>query len=324
MDVLVTGATGFVGGRLVPALRAAGHEVTALVRDASRYESPESVRVVEGDLLEPGSFDAALDVDAAYYLVHSMRSGADFEARDRTAARNFARAASERGVDRVVYLGGLGEDRDRLSEHLRSRREVERLLAAGEYDLTTLRAAILIGSGSASFEMIVQLASRLPVMVTPRWVETRCQPIFVDDAIEYLVGVLDVPETAGETYEIGGPDVLTYREILTRVGGHRGRAPVIVPVPILSPKLSSLWIDLVTDVPAPVARPLIDGLRNPVVVRDHRIESLVEVDLTPFDVAVERALGGGPAADSSPEAADEVDAEAGTETGATDRRGPDT
>ncbi|MFB6092035.1 MAG: NAD(P)H-binding protein [Haloquadratum sp.] len=290
MHVLVTGATGFVGSRLVPALSDAGHDVTVLVRDAAGYDAPNGVRVVEGDLLEPGSFDPALDVDAAYYLVHSMRSGGDFEARDRRAARNFSRAASDHGVERVIYLGGLGEDRDQLSEHLRSRREVERLLADGEYDLTTLRAAILIGAGSASFEMIVQLASRLPVMVTPRWVNTKCQPIFVDDAIAYLVGVLDVSETAGETYEIGGPDVLTYRQILARVGRRRGREPTIVPVPVLTPTLSSLWIGFVTDVPATVARPLIEGLKNPVVVRDHRIEALVDVDRTPFDEAVERAL----------------------------------
>ena len=292
MDVLVTGATGFVGSRLVPALLDAGHDVTALVRDAGGYDAPDGVRVVEGDLLEPGSFDAALDVEAAYYLVHSMRSGADFEARDRRAAENFAQAAGDHGVERVVYLGGLGEERDRLSEHLRSRREVERILEAGAYDLTTLRAAILIGSGSASFEMIRQLSSRLPVMVTPRWVDTECQPIFVDDAIEYLVGVLSVPETADETYEIGGPDVLTYREILLRVGARRGRRPTVLPVPVLSTRLSSLWVGLVTDVPTAVARPLIDGLRNPVVVRDHGIESLIDVDLTPFDEAVDRALAG--------------------------------
>jgi uncharacterized protein YbjT (DUF2867 family) len=290
MRVLVTGATGFVGGQLVPALRAAGHDVTVLVRDAAGYDGPESVRVVEGDLLEPGSFTAALDVEAAYYLVHSMRSGADFEDRDRRAAENFADAASEANIDRVIYLGGLGEERDRLSEHLRSRREVEQVLGNGDYDLTTLRAAILIGAGSASFEMIVQLSSRLPVMVTPRWVETKCQPIYVGDAIDYLVGVLDVPETAGDTYEIGGPDVLTYREILTRVGSRSGHRPIVVPVPVLSPKLSSLWVGLVTDVPAAVARPLIEGLKNPVVVQDHRIESLVDVDLTSFDDAIDRAL----------------------------------
>jgi uncharacterized protein YbjT (DUF2867 family) len=293
MRVLVTGATGFVGSRLVPALRAAGHDIAVLVRDASAYDAPEDVRVVEGDLLEPGSFDAGLDVDAAYYLVHSMRSGGDFEERDRRAAENFAAAATDAGVDRVIYLGGLGEDRDRLSEHLRSRREVERILGDGGYALTTLRAAILIGDGSASFEMIEQLSTRLPVMVTPRWVETKCQPIFVDDAIEYLVGVLDVSKTAGETYEIGGPEVLTYREILTRVGTRRGHRPIVVPVPVLSPKLSSLWVGLVTDVPASVARPLIEGLKNPVVVQDHRIESLIDVDRTPFDEAVDRALRAG-------------------------------
>ncbi|MFB6250597.1 MAG: NAD(P)H-binding protein [Halobellus sp.] len=292
MDVLVTGATGFVGSRLVPALLNAGHDVTTLVRDASGYDAPDDVRVVEGDLLEPGSFDAALNVEAAYYLVHSMRSGADFEERDRRAAENFSEAAAEHGVERVVYLGGLGEERDRLSEHLRSRREVESILEAGAYDLTTLRAAILIGSGSASFEMIRQLSSRLPVMVTPRWVDTKCQPIFVDDAIEYLVGVLSVPETAGETYEIGGPDVLTYREILLQVGAKRGRRPSVVPVPVLSTRLSSLWVGFVTDVPTSVARPLIDGLRNPVVVRDDRIESIIHVELTPFDEAVDMALAG--------------------------------
>jgi uncharacterized protein YbjT (DUF2867 family) len=290
MRVLVTGATGFVGSRLVPACRAAGHDVTVLVRDAAGYDAAAGVRVVEGDLLEPGSFDDALDVDAAYYLVHSMRSGGGFEERDRNAAATFADAAADAGVDRVVYLGGLGEERDRLSEHLRSRREVERILGDGDYDLTTLRAAILLGSGSASFEMIKQLSSRLPVMITPRWVATKCQPIFIDDAIEYLVGVLDVPETAGGTYEIGGPEVLTYREILTRVGNRRGHRPIVVPVPVLSPRLSSLWVGLVTDVPASVARPLIEGLKNPVVVRDHRIESLVDVDLTPFDEAIDRAL----------------------------------
>ena len=299
MRVLVTGATGFVGSRLVPALRAADHSVTVLVRDAAGYDAPEDVRVIEGDLLAPGSFDAGLDVDAAYYLVHSMRAGGEFEERDRRAAENFAAAATDARVERVVYLGGLGEERDRLSEHLRSRREVERILGDGDYDLTTLRAAILIGAGSASFEMIEQLSSRLPVMVTPRWVETKCQPIFVDDAIEYLVGVLDAPETAGGTYEIGGPDVLTYREILTRVGSRRGHRPIVVPVPVLSPKLSSLWVGLVTDVPPSVARPLIEGLKNPVVVQDHRIESLIDVDRTPFDEAIDRALraeaGGGAA-----------------------------
>jgi len=267
MRVLVTGATGFIGGRLVPALLAAGHDVTVLVRDASSYDAPDGVRVVEGDLLEPGSFGAALDVEAAYYLVHSMRAGGDFEERDRQAARNFARAASEGAVERVIYLGGLGEEGEELSEHLQSRRDVERLLDGGDYALTTLRAAIVLGEGSASFEMIRQLAGRLPVMITPRWVHTRAQPIAIDDVLAYLVGVLDVPETAGETYEIGGPDVLTYGEILKRTGRKMGREPRLVAVPVLSPRLSSYWVELMTDVPTGVARPLIEGLRNPVSSR---------------------------------------------------------
>jgi uncharacterized protein YbjT (DUF2867 family) len=300
MNVLVTGATGFVGGRLVPALLDAGHDVTVLVRDAERYGGPADVTVVEGDLLEPGSFDDALDVEAAYYLVHSMQSGADFEERDRRAARNFAEAAGAAGVERVVYLGGLGEEGEDLSKHLRSRREVEQLLADGDYALTTLRAAIVIGDGSASFDMIEQLVTRLPVMITPRWVQTECQPIAIADVVAYLVGVLDHPETAGDTYEIGGPDVLTYEEIMRRTAAQLGRRLFIVPVPVLTPKLSAYWVGLVTDVPGSVARPLIDGLKNPVVVEDTRLMDLLDVEPTPFDVAVARALGREPPTESAP------------------------
>lgn len=292
MDVLVTGATGFIGRRLVPALLAAGHEVTALVRRADRYDAPRDVHVVEGDLLDPESVVPALDVDAAYYLVHSMGAGQDFEERDRMAARNFAAAASEAGVKRVVYLGGLGDDGDHLSSHLRSRREVEQVLATGSYELTILRAAIIVGSGSVSFELVSQLSKRLPLMVTPRWVKTPCQPIAVEDVVAYLVGVLDHPETAGETYEIGGPEVLSYAEILRRVGRQLGHEPRIVSVPVLTPRLSAAWLRFVTDVPAHVARPLVDGLRNPVVVTDPRIREVLPFDLTPFDEAVRRALDG--------------------------------
>jgi uncharacterized protein YbjT (DUF2867 family) len=288
--VLVTGATGFVGRRLVPALSARGHEVTALVRDAGAYDAPPGVRVVEGDLLAPGTFDAALDVDAAYYLVHSMGAGEGFEARDRRAAANFAAAADEAGVARVVYLSGLGDDDDALSPHLRSRREVERVLAGGAYDLTTLRAGVVVGRGSASFEVVRQLAAHLPVMATPRWVRTDCQPVAVDDVVAYLVGVLDAPETAGETYDLGGPEVMTYEEALRRTGRQLGREPVIVPLPVLSPELSVRWIELVTDVPPALVRPLVAGLRNPVVARDDRIRDVVAVEPTPFAVAVARAL----------------------------------
>ncbi|AUX10407.1 NADH-binding protein [Halalkaliarchaeum desulfuricum] len=292
MKVLVTGATGFVGGRLVPALLAADHDVSVLVRDRDRYDPPDGVTVFEGDVLEEGSFEAALaDVDAAFYLIHGMGAGGGFEDRDRRAADNFATAASAAGVTRVIYLSGLGVDDDDLSAHLRSRREVERVLAEGNFDLTVLRAAIIVGDGSASFRMVRQLASRLPVMITPQWVSTRVQPIAISDVIEYLVAILDVPETADDTFEIGGPDVLTYREMLIETGKLlSGREPFVVPVPFLTPRLSAYWVDLVTDVPASVAYPLIDGMTTDVIVTDDRIRSLVPIELTPYETAVRRAL----------------------------------
>jgi uncharacterized protein YbjT (DUF2867 family) len=294
MQVLVTGATGFVGGRLVPALVDAGHGVQVLVRDAGSYDPPRGVAAFEGDVLEPGSFEAALDdVETAYYLIHSMRAGADFAERDRRAAANFAEAAGDAGVDRVIYLGGLGEEGEDLSHHLASRREVESVLADGDYELTTLRAAIIIGEGSVSFEMIRQLSGRLPVMITPRWVRNECQPVAIDDVIAYLVGVLAAPGTAGEVFEIGGPDVMTYGEMLRTTARAAGRRePFIVPVPVLTPRLSSYWVALMTDVDFRVARPLIDGLKNPVVVRDDSIDTHVSIDPTPYEEAVDRALSG--------------------------------
>ncbi|AXR76451.1 NAD(P)H-binding protein [Natrarchaeobaculum sulfurireducens] len=294
MNVLVTGATGFVGGRLVVALlEKTDHDVTVLVRDETAYESAESVTVVEGDVLEPNGLETALeDVDAAFYLIHAMGAHGDFADRDRRAARNFERAASAAGVERVIYLSGLGSDAEVLSAHLESRHEVESVLAAGSTEVTVLRAAIIVGDGSASFRLLTQLATRLPVMVTPRWIHTRCQPIGIDDVVAYCLAVLERPETAGETYEIGGPDVLTYRELLaTTAEIATGRRPLVLPVPILSPRLSAYWVGLVTDVPTAVAYPLIDGLRNPVVVEDDRLERLVGLEPVSFDVAVRRALG---------------------------------
>jgi uncharacterized protein YbjT (DUF2867 family) len=289
--VLVTGATGFVGSRLVPELVAAGHNVRALVRDPERYDPPEGVEVVVGDLLDSDSLAGVFDgVEAAYYLVHSMGSGGDFAERDRRAARNFADAAEAAGVGRVVYLGGLGEDRDELSEHLKSRREVEAILADADPALTTLRAAVIVGAGSAGFDLVVQLVKRLPVMVTPQWVRTPCQPIAVRDVVSYLVGVLDESETAGETYEIGGPEVLSYQTMMERTAALVDQRLYILPVPVLSPKLSTYWVDLVTDVPRSVAHPLIHGLKNPVVVHDDSIRDVLPFELTPFEDAARDAL----------------------------------
>lgn len=293
MRILVTGATGFVGGALVGELLAAGHEVRALVRDPTGYDAPDGVEVYQGDVLDRGSFEDSLaDVDATYYLIHSMYAGEDFEERDRIAARNFTRAASEAGVDRIIYLGGLGETGDQLSAHLRSRREVEYILGDGAPELTTLRASIIVGTGSVSFQIVTQLVKRLPVMIAPQWVRTQCQPIAVADALAYLVGVVEAPETAGQTYEIGGPDILTYGEMLHQTALAMGRRPPpIVPVPVLTPKLSAYWVGLVSDVDWQVARPLIHGLKNPTIVTDDSIRAHVDPELTPFSEAVQRALG---------------------------------
>ena len=293
MNILVTGATGFVGSALVEALSETDHHVKAMTRQPEGYDPPGDVTVVEGDLLAPSTLQRAFeDVDVAYYLVHSLKTGGAFAERDRQAAHQFTTAASEAGVNRVIYLGGLGETGDDLSEHLRSRREVEVILSNGSFELTTLRAAIIVGAGSMSFTMIRQLVTRLPVMITPKWVRTNCQPIALKDVIAYLIGVLEVPETGGETFEIGGPDVLTYQRMLRITGQKLGKQPIVIPVPILSPALSVYWVDLVTDVPKSVAHPLIYGLKNAVVVTDPRIRELLPIELTPFEEAIEEALAG--------------------------------
>ncbi|WP_435157821.1 NAD(P)H-binding protein [Haladaptatus sp. DFWS20] len=291
MTVLVAGATGFVGRHLVPQLLAHDEDVVALVRDASSYDPPEGVSVVEGDLNDRESLEGIFEgVDAAYYLVHSMGEEGDFMEQDRTAARNFVDATRGTDVSRVVYLSGLGGERATLSDHLKSRREVEHILANGDYDLTVLRAAIIIGAGSVSFRIVQQLAERLPLMITPQWVRTECQPIAIDDVVAYLVGVLETPKTAGETFEIGGPDVLTYGEMVLTTGDLLDKHATMVPVPVLTPKLSAYWVDLVTDVPKEVAHPLILGLKTRTVVEDDRIRSLVPIELTPFEEAVRQSV----------------------------------
>ena len=294
MRVLVTGATGFVGGHLLPALRAAGHDCTVLTRDADRYDGPEDVHVVEGDLLHPGSFEAAFEgCAAAYYLVHSM-GAADFESRDRRAARNFARAASDAGLSRVIYLGGLGRESEALSAHLRSRREVEAILETGDYELTTLRAAVIVGAGGASFEMVRQLVEHLPrvcVLLLPPAVETECQPIAIRDVVTYLVRVLDAPETEGKTFDIGGPEILTYQDLLQRTARAHGRWLFVASVPWVSERASAYWIARLTDVPENLVFPLMRGLDNTVVVRNGNIDEYVSVEHTILDTAIELAIG---------------------------------
>jgi uncharacterized protein YbjT (DUF2867 family) len=286
--VLVTGASGFVGGRLAPALEEAGHEVRAMTRHPDRYAGAGTP--VAGDVCDESSLRKALDgCDAAYYLVHSLDSP-DFQERDAEAARSFARAAADAGVGRIVYLGGLGDDSDQLSAHLRSRRQVERLLAEGGVPVTVLRAGIVVGHGGVSWEMTRQLVAHLPAMITPRWVHTRTQPIAVADVVRYLVGVLEAPEAEGRAFDVGGPEVLEYLEMLTRVAEIQGRRLLIVPVPLLTPQLSSRWLALVTDVDVQTGRSLIDSMTNEVVVKDDAIRRIVPFEPMSYDDAVLTAL----------------------------------
>ena len=292
--VLVTGASGYIGGQLISTLLARGTAVRALSRHPEQLAElrQRGVEVVAGDLLDRSSLRVALrGVGAAYYLVHSMGSGRSEEAfaeMDRYAAQNFAREAGR--LERIVYLGGLGRVDDALSPHLKSRLEVGEILLAGRALATVLRAGMVIGRGSVSFQMLRSLANRLPIMVCPRWVETRTQPIAVADALAYLVAALDAPAAAGRTFEIGGPDVLTYREMLERTARNLGKRPVILMVPVLTPRLSAYWVDLVTSIPASIAHPLIEGLKNEAIVHDDAARQVMPVPLTPFDTAVRQAL----------------------------------
>lgn len=296
MRVLVTGATGYIGGRLVGALLEAGHQVRCLARTPAKVTTrtwSEQVEIVRGDVLEPDTLGPAVaDVDALYYLVHSMDGEGEFAARDREAASNVRDAAADAGVQQIVYLGGMGdEDDDNLSEHLRSRHEVGRELAEGPVPVTEIRAAVIIGSGSASFEMLRNLTEVLPIMVTPTWVSTRCQPIAIRDILHYLVAAVETPAARGRILEAGGPDIMTYRDMMdlyAEVAGLRRR--IIVPVPVLSPDLSSRWVGLVTPLPTGLARPLVSSLVNEVVIGARPISAVIEHDPIPMRQAFELAL----------------------------------
>jgi uncharacterized protein YbjT (DUF2867 family) len=318
--VLVTGATGYIGGRLIPELLARGHEVRCAARTPSKLDDRawrDQVEVAEFDVFDRPSLDEAVaGCDAVYFLIHSMDGEDAFAERDRTAAGNVRDACAAAGVGRIVYLGGLGAEDDDLSEHLRSRHEVGKVLADGPVPVTELRAAIIIGSGSASFEMLRNLVDVLPVMTTPKWVGTRVQPIGVRDVVHYLAEVLEVEATAGQVIGIGGPDVMTYQELMqvyAEVSGLGRR--LIVPVPVLTPGLSSLWIGLVTPLPPGLARPLVESLVNEVVVEDDTADRLMPHACLPFRETVRLALervrgldpapgeGGpdGPGADGTPD-----------------------
>jgi uncharacterized protein YbjT (DUF2867 family) len=284
----VLGATGFIGRALVPGLAERG-EVVAVSR-SGRGDELDGVRAVAADVTDRASVRRALEgVDVAYYLVHSLGS-AGFAELDRSGAETVAEEAERAGVAQIVYLGGLGDDAPDLSPHLRSRLETASALESGAVPVTTLRAAVVIGKGSAAFETIVALVDRLPAMIAPRWISTPTQPIALADVVTYLKGVAGLPEATGARFDVGGPEVLTYRDMIERIARLRGRRRLVVEVPVLSPRLSSYWLHLVTPVRAGVARPLVEGLRNPTVARDDRIRGLVHVDLTPFDDAARAAL----------------------------------
>lgn len=287
--VLVTGATGFVGSRLIPELVAAGHSVRAMTRRPEEYGGPGEP--VGGDVHDPDSLGPALaGADVAIYLVHSLGDD-DFETKDAAAARAFGAAAAEAGVRQIVYLGGLGADGQKLSAHLRSRREVEQLLGEAGVPVTVLRAAIVVGHGGISWELTRQLVKNLPAMVVPRWVGTRTQPIAVDDVVGYLVGVVDNEQALGRVLEIGGPDRLTYLSMLQIAAEEMtGRTVPIVQVPVLTPRLSSYWLALVTDVDVTTGRNLIDSMGTEVLVTDDSVRSVVPREPLTYREAVRRAL----------------------------------
>jgi uncharacterized protein YbjT (DUF2867 family) len=291
--ILLTGATGYVGGRLLPGLEAAGHKVRCLARRPEYLEQRvgPSTEVVAGDVLQPASLESAMaGIDVAYYLVHSMGSAGDFEDLDRRAATNFAEAARRAGVRRIIYLGGLGDESADLSPHLRSRQETGAALRASGVPVIELRASIVLGSGSLSFELIRALVERLPVMVCPRWVQIEAQPIAIEDVVAYLVDSIDLPEPGSKVFEIGGADQVSYADIMREYARQRGLRRVLIPVPVLTPYLSSLWLGLTTPVYARVGRKLIEGVRNPTVVTSD--EALEAFDLRPMSLreAIARAM----------------------------------
>ncbi len=298
--LLIAGATGFIGKRLLLHLDRMGCAARCLVRPPEKLDLPVQLankpEIVHGDLLKPESLSPAVEgIDTAFYLVHSMggrsiRETREFETRDRHAAENFIRAAQSAGVSRIIYLGGLGEMADDLSSHLASRQEVGHILQSATPKTTVLRAAVIIGAGGAGFEIIRYLTERLPVMLCPRWIYTRSQPIAIQNVLDYLAGCAQVPETAGGSFDIGGPDILSYADLIGLYARVRGIRRTIIPVPMFSPRISAYWITLITPVPAGVVLPLAEGLKNEAICRNDRIRELVPVDLISMEQAICTAL----------------------------------
>jgi uncharacterized protein YbjT (DUF2867 family) len=291
--ILLTGASGYIGGRLLRRLIEAGYTVRCLTRrpDELRQRVAEGVEVVGGDVLDRESLArASQDVWAAYYFVHSMGARSDFEKEDREGAMNFGEAARAAGLERIVYLGGLGEPDEHLSKHLRSRQETGELLRESGVQVIEFRASIVIGSGSLSFELIRALVERLPIMICPRWVRVLAQPIAIEDVLEYLVQALELPERSSVVFEIGGPDAVSYGDIMREYARQRGLHRLMIPVPVLTPRLSSLWLGLVTPIYARVGRKLVDSLRNPTIVRDHSADKHFAIRTRSLPEAIERAI----------------------------------
>ena len=295
-QILLTGATGYVGSRLLQQLEHAGHSIRCLARrpEALRANVGGSTEVVQGDVLDRSSIkDALSGIGTAYYLVHLMGESGDFEEQDRLAAEHFAAAASEANIQRIVYLGGLGEDTDpKLSPHLRSRHEVGQILRDSGIETIEFRASVVIGSGSLSFELIRSLTDRLPVMICPKWLATPTQPIAVDDALSYLSAALALPPQQSRIYEIGSPDVVTYGDLIREYARQRNLNRWLISVPVLTPYLSSLWLGLVTPTNAAVGRHLIEGLKNPTIVRDHSAREDFDIQPVRIEEAIRRALAG--------------------------------